>query len=63
MELLKTVGQTLVLILSIGYFGLLGKITYELGKSAIGLHETGFFSLAKYNRSLVGFEKLHNKKK
>jgi len=54
MELIKTFGNILILFLSLGYFGALTKVTYELGKSALSLHEKGLVSLSKYNRMLVG---------
>lgn len=58
MELIKSIGNIIILVLSLGYFGALGRITYELGKSALDLHQRGLVSLSKYNRSLVGNETL-----
>ncbi len=54
MGIIKILGNLLVLALSISYFGALSKVTYELGKSALSLHEKGMVSLGKFNRRLVG---------
>lgn len=58
MELLKSLGNIIVLFLSLSFFGGLAKVTYELGKSALSLHERGLTNLSRFNRSLVGNETL-----
>ena len=54
MDALKLIANIIVLSLSLTFFGGLARITYELGMSAISLHERGMVSLGKFNRSLVG---------
>lgn len=54
MTLLKDVWNIVVIIFAFSYFALFTSLTYQLGKSALNLHQKGFFSLAKYNRMLVG---------
>ena len=54
METIKTIWNFLVLLVVFAYFGGLAKVNYSLGKSAIDLHEGGMFSLASWNRKLVG---------
>lgn len=54
MNLIKDLWNILVLAVCISCFGGLARITYKLGMSALDLHQKGLFSLAKYNRSLVG---------
>lgn len=54
MELIKTIWNLVVMALALSCFGGLSKIRYELGMSAVGLHESGGVSLARFNRSLVG---------
>jgi hypothetical protein len=54
MGFIKVIGNFAIMFLSIVYFGGLAKITYELGCSALDLHQKGMVSLGKWNRSLVG---------
>jgi hypothetical protein len=54
MGLIKIVGHFAIMLLSLVYFGGLAKITYELGCSALDLHQKGMVSLGKWNRMLVG---------
>lgn len=58
MELIKTIGNIIILALSLSFFGGFAKVTYELGKSALSLHERGLPNLGRFNRSLVGNETL-----
>jgi len=53
MELIKTIWNLFVLLFSLSYFGILGRITYELGMSALNLHEKGLISLGDLNRQLM----------
>lgn len=57
METIKIFWNILVFLFSITCFGGLTKITYELGMSALDLHEHGMVSLGKLNRTLVASEK------
>ena len=54
MALLKDLWNILVIVTAFSYFAFFTSLTYQLGKSALGLHQKGIFSLAKYNRMLVG---------
>ena len=54
MELIKSMRNLAILGFSIAYFGGLAGLTCRLGMSALDLHQKGLFSLAKYNRMLVG---------
>jgi hypothetical protein len=58
MELLKDIWNVLVILFAMAYFGVLGTATYQLGMSALSLHEKGLFSLSKFNQQLVGSEGL-----
>ena len=58
MNLIKDLWNLLVLVVCMTCFGGLAGITYKLGMSALDLHQKGMFSLAKYNRTLVGTESL-----
>lgn len=60
MAIIKTIWNLFVLSAVASTFGLLASITLKLGYSALDLHQKGFFSLSKYNRSLVGNESLSN---
>jgi len=54
MEVIKIAWNALILLFSLSCLGGFAKITYELGMSAVDLHERGMVSLGKLNRSLVG---------
>lgn len=54
MTLLKDLWNIVVIITAASCFAFFTSLTYQLGKSALNLHQKGFFSLAKYNRMLVG---------
>ena len=54
METIKTVWNVFVLLFGVAFFGGLTKVTYELGMSAVNLHQKGMVSLGKFNRMLVG---------
>ena len=56
MSLVKDLWNIFVLAVCVSCLGGLAGITYKIGISALNLHQRGMFSLAKYNRALVGTE-------
>lgn len=54
MALLKDLWNIFVIVSAFSYFAFFTSLTFKLGESALNLHQRGFFSLAKYNRMLVG---------
>ena len=58
MSFIKDLWNILVLAFCLSCYGGFPGITYKFGMSAQDLHQKGMFSLARYNRSLVGPETL-----
>ena len=53
MELAKAIWNSVVLAVILASFGILGRVTYSVGKSALVLHQRNLFDLAKWNHQLV----------